>query len=140
MSLQRRCARRRRVAKLVRKSLLGLCLLVPQHSCVAEFDLDGDDLDGIALSQLQADGREVGGRSGRRREQTVPLLVGLLDASSIRRDLDNSSDEYYQPRIDLEELAAKQTAGGGLLDSIANMANSILGAGALLLVQFHDGA
>ena len=31
--------------------------------------------------------------------------------------------------IDLEELAAKRTAGGGMLDSIAHMANSILGAG-----------
>ncbi|KDQ21740.1 hypothetical protein BOTBODRAFT_98866 [Botryobasidium botryosum FD-172 SS1] len=31
--------------------------------------------------------------------------------------------------IDLEELAAKRVAGGGMLDSIANMANSILGAG-----------
>lgn len=31
--------------------------------------------------------------------------------------------------VDLEELAAKRTAGGGMLDSIANMANSILGAG-----------
>jgi hypothetical protein len=34
--------------------------------------------------------------------------------------------------IDLDELAAKRTAGGGLLDPIANMANSILGAGAFL--------
>ncbi|KZT41492.1 AAAP amino acid permease [Sistotremastrum suecicum HHB10207 ss-3] len=30
--------------------------------------------------------------------------------------------------IDLEELAKKRLAGGGLLDSVANMANSILGA------------
>jgi len=33
--------------------------------------------------------------------------------------------------IDLELLAAKRAErGGGMLDSIANMANSILGAGA----------
>ncbi|KAF8161095.1 AAAP amino acid permease [Crassisporium funariophilum] len=31
--------------------------------------------------------------------------------------------------VDLEEIAAKRTAGGGMFDSIANMANSILGAG-----------
>jgi len=31
--------------------------------------------------------------------------------------------------VDLDEIAAKRTAGGGLFDSIANMANSILGAG-----------
>lgn len=31
--------------------------------------------------------------------------------------------------VDLDELAKKRTAGGGLLDSVANMANSILGAG-----------
>jgi len=30
---------------------------------------------------------------------------------------------------DLDEIAAKRTAGGGMFDSIANMANSILGAG-----------
>lgn len=34
--------------------------------------------------------------------------------------------------INLDELAAKQNAGGGLIDSIANMANSILGAGVFL--------
>lgn len=33
--------------------------------------------------------------------------------------------------LDLSEVAAKQHAGGGMLDSIANMANSILGAGKL---------
>lgn len=31
--------------------------------------------------------------------------------------------------VDLEAIAAKRTAGGGMLDSVANMANSILGAG-----------
>ena len=33
------------------------------------------------------------------------------------------------PQLDLEALAAKRSAGGGMLDSVANMANSILGAG-----------
>ena len=31
--------------------------------------------------------------------------------------------------LDISEVAAKQHAGGGMLDSVANMANSILGAG-----------
>lgn len=38
--------------------------------------------------------------------------------------------------IDLEELAAKPSAGGGLIDSIANMANSILGAGIIGMLRF----
>ena len=67
----------------------------------------------------------------------MPLLVGLLDSATARRSQDGSlqleqrgaySDDSPD-EIDLEELAAKRTAGGGMLDSIANMANSILGAG-----------
>ncbi|KAI0743899.1 amino acid transporter [Daedaleopsis nitida] len=95
-----------------------------------EFDLDSDDLDGIALSQLQTSRQERRPRNGRNREQSMPLLVGLLDASTVRRSVDGGpEDGYSQPRIDLEELAAKRLAGGGMLDSVANMANSILGAG-----------
>ncbi len=96
---------------------------------VTEFELDTDDLDGIALSQLQGSRLPRTPRGGRSREQSMPLLVGLLDASAIRRSIDGPEDPYSQPRIDLEELAAKRTAGGGMLDSVANMANSILGAG-----------
>lgn len=66
------------------------------------------------------------------RDRRMPLLVGLLDTSH-RRSLDlplrlsrGDNDEEYN----LEEIRAKRTAGGGLLDSVANMANSILGAGA----------
>lgn len=65
----------------------------------------------------------------------MPLLVGLFDTSHARgRSIDNSSVPLRdrngaEINVDLEELAAKRTAGGGLLDSIANMANSILGAG-----------
>lgn len=63
----------------------------------------------------------------------MPLLVGLMD-SSARRSLDlpmgvameNGDGDYP---LDLEELAKKRNAGGGMLDSVANMANSILGAG-----------
>ena len=95
---------------------------------ILEFDLDDDDLDGVALSQLQSSRQDS--RSGRRRgEQSMPLLVGLLDASTVRRSIDSPEYACSDPRIDLEELAAKRHAGGGLLDSVANMANSILGAG-----------
>lgn len=69
----------------------------------------------------------------------MPLLVGLLDSASARRSVDGSlqleqhggaPDELGDVSdIDLEQLAAKRTAGGGMLDSVANMANSILGAG-----------
>ncbi|KAH9961337.1 AAAP amino acid permease [Russula dissimulans] len=66
------------------------------------------------------------------RDQSIPLLVGLLDSSAVRRSLDiplggDDASEYLD--IDLDELAAKQASGGGMLNSIANMANSILGAG-----------
>jgi len=41
-------------------------------------------------------------------------------------DLENGGDSL---NVDLDELAAKQSSGGGLLNSVSNMANSILGAG-----------
>ncbi|KAH8107930.1 amino acid transporter [Cristinia sonorae] len=102
----------------------------------AEYELDSDDLDDEALAQLEAEQRTP--RSGRRRDQTMPLLVGLQDIASARRSVDGTL--HLEPRgengysnsgdeVDLEDLAAKSSAGGGLLDSIANMANSILGAG-----------
>ncbi|KAF8274551.1 AAAP amino acid permease [Lactarius quietus] len=62
----------------------------------------------------------------------MPLLVGLLDASAIRRSLDIPMGEDGVSAcadVDLDELAAKQSSGGGMMNSIANMANSILGAG-----------
>ena len=71
----------------------------------------------------------------------MPLLVGLLDSATARRSLDGtlqlesqgtSASGVDTDEIDLEELAAKRTAGGGMLDSVANMANSILGAGITL--------
>lgn len=63
----------------------------------------------------------------------MPLLVGLMEASA-RRSVDGSlslegGNVDEGQNLDLEEIAAKRTAGGGLLDSVANMANSILGAG-----------
>lgn len=76
----------------------------------------------------------------------MPLLIGLVDHSAARQSLDiplsmngvGSAEDGYR---DLEELAAKRTAGGNMVDSIANMANSILGAGKIsfVLMRFvHD--
>lgn len=66
----------------------------------------------------------------------MPLLVGLLDSSHVQRGLDgslslspNGNGTTDGADIDLEELMLKGQRGGGMLDSIANMANSILGAG-----------
>jgi solute carrier family 38 (sodium-coupled neutral amino acid transporter), member 11 len=100
----------------------------PLHT---EYDGDSDDLDDSSLAQLEQPlPTPTGSRSGRR-DQTVPLLVGLLDASNVRRSSDAPLDNEYSlsHSIDLEELAQKQHAGGGMLQSVANMANSILGAG-----------
>jgi hypothetical protein len=65
----------------------------------------------------------------------MPLLVGLLDTAAHRDPATThgiSMSRRDQPEtngdIDIENLA-KQRTGGGMLDGIANMANSILGAG-----------
>lgn len=96
-----------------------------------EFELDPDELDDA--SQRNLDHARLGSRSAT--DQSMPLLVGLFDTSASRRSLDASSHPLHDrsgttDHIDLEELSQKHTAGGGMLDSIANMANSILGAGA----------
>ena len=66
----------------------------------------------------------------------MPLLVGLLDSAEARRSLDGSltirgpvQPGTIDDDIDVEAIAAKRLAGGNMLDSVANMANSILGAG-----------
>lgn len=65
----------------------------------------------------------------------MPLLVGLLDSTHIHRSQGGSmlltSSGQSQEEVDeeLEGIVAKGKHGGGMLDSIANMANSILGAG-----------
>lgn len=72
----------------------------------------------------------------RHRDQSMPLLVGLMESAS-RRSIDGSLPLHQSNgngfsdggEVDLEELAAKRVAGGGMIDSVANMANSILGAG-----------
>jgi sodium-coupled neutral amino acid transporter 11 len=96
-----------------------------------EFELDSDDLDDDAVAHTSL---EHGIRhGGLHREQSMPLLVGLLDASAVRRSLDIPMGVDTTPEcsdVDLDEIIAKQAVGGGMLNSIANMANSILGAGA----------
>lgn len=65
----------------------------------------------------------------------MPLLVGLLDSTHIQRGQDGSilmtHGDESRDEVDeeLEGIIAKGKHGGGMLDSIANMANSILGAG-----------
>ena len=84
--------------------------------------MDSDDLD------EHVDVESIPER--RRSDQSMPLLVGLVDTSR-RRSIDaaNRYELSGDLEYDLDELAKKRTAGGSLLDSIANMANSILGAG-----------
>lgn len=105
-----------------------LLLLIP------EFELDDDELDDSALSQLRENSLQSARTRRRNGEQNMPLLVGLVDHSAARQSLDiplttndvGSAEDGYN---NLEELAAKRTSGGNMFDSIANMANSILGAG-----------
>lgn len=77
----------------------------------AEFELDSDEIDEDDMPEVPTE-----------RSQRMPLLVGLIEAPSTR-------DDDPDHRIDLERLAEQRTSGGNLFDSIANMANSILGAG-----------
>jgi sodium-coupled neutral amino acid transporter 11 len=99
-----------------------------------EFDLDSDELDETSMRQLESSERSP--RATRQSEQRMPLLVGLVDTAAVRRSMDGTLSLTHLNgavddglEVDLEELAAKRTAGGSMLDSIANMANSILGAG-----------
>jgi solute carrier family 38 (sodium-coupled neutral amino acid transporter), member 11 len=73
---------------------------------------------------------EAGSQRGRR--SSTPLLVGLVDSAHARQSLDQDFNGLPAD-IDLEEIAKKRVAGGGMIDSVANMANSILGAGMNLL-------
>jgi hypothetical protein len=102
---------------------------------IVEFELDSDELDERSPQDLEEHIPHS------EHDQRMPLLVGLFDSSASQRSLDISiqmrtgngtSVIVGEDTINLDELAAKRTAGGGLVDSIANMANSILGAGAFL--------
>jgi sodium-coupled neutral amino acid transporter 11 len=101
-----------------------------------EYELDSDDFDDTTLAEIGRQQSHVRpSRSGRRRERPIPLLAGLLDSSASRRTPETTIPMYDSEiqgsftDLDLGEVTAKQHAGGGMLDSIANMANSILGAG-----------
>lgn len=102
---------------------------------IIEFELDSDELDEESPQDLE---QHIPHSN---HDQRMPLLVGLFDSSASQRSLDasiqmrtgnGSSIIVGEDTINLDELAAKRTAGGGLIDSIANMANSILGAGVFL--------
>ena len=105
-------------------------LLLSYLNNPTEFEQDSDDLDEDSMRELE--NSDVRSRSGH--DQRMPLLVGLFDSSASRRSMDASLPLHgvngtSGDDMDLEEIAAKRTAGGGMVDSIANMANSILGAG-----------
>lgn len=96
----------------------------------SEYELDTDELDDGSIPHLISE-HQHGDDS-----QSMPLLVGLVDSAHARASLDGPvvglslrQNGEEEEDIDLEELAAKRHAGGGLFDSVANMANSILGAG-----------
>ncbi|CAE6449029.1 unnamed protein product [Rhizoctonia solani] len=118
-------------------SSIGPPLRSTIQSREAEFELDSDVLDpGDEVASIPA-------------SQRMPLLVGLADASEVRRNPDLPlhtfsngqtgtamvngrvvfDDDDPVGRVDLAELAAQQHKGGNMLDSMFNMANSILGAG-----------
>lgn len=104
--------------------------------CYPEFELDSDVLDEESLAHVEGTTRGY-------REQAMPLLVGLVDSAS-RRSLDtglplHQGNGHMDEDPDLEELAAKRIAGGGMIDSVANMANSILGAGNALVTGCPSG-
>ena len=68
-------------------------------------------------------------------DRPMPLLVGPLDSTHIQRSQDgselltSSSQSEEEVNEGLEGLVAKGENDGGMLDPIANMTNSILGAG-----------
>ena len=90
-----------------------------------EFDLDSEDLDDGTYVPTAPD----------QEDQRMPLLVGLLDSTHIQRSQDgeilltHSGQSRGEVDEELEGIIAKGKHGGGMLDSVANMANSILGAG-----------
>jgi sodium-coupled neutral amino acid transporter 11 len=113
-------------------------------SIFSEFEQDSDDLDDDAIRELES--ANVTPR--RQRNGRMPLIVGLFDSSASRRSLESfplngngtngNTVTIGEDTVDLDEIAAKRTAGGGMVDSIANMANSILGAGMSPPFQIRD--
>ncbi|KAF9222527.1 amino acid transporter [Gyrodon lividus] len=116
--------------------VIGPPLRSTVQSREAEYELDSDDFDDTALAEIGRQQRRLRSpRSDRRRERPIPLLVGLMDSSTSQRTPETTIPMYESgtqgslTNLDLGEVATKQHAGGGMLDSVANMANSILGAG-----------
>lgn len=91
---------------------------------ITEYELDSDDLELEGIHAVTPAGHM---------DHTMPLLVGLMHSAAAHRDGSIPLRSANEDAVDLEELAVKRTAGGGMLDSVANMANSILGAGTLFL-------
>ncbi|KAF9531648.1 amino acid transporter [Crepidotus variabilis] len=113
-------------------SVIAPSLRSTMSSRETEYELDSDELDDSSINELEQHSNPTNN------DQRMPLLVGLFESSASRRSMDASIQMRStngnnviigEDTLDLEEIAAKRTAGGNLLDSIANMANSILGAG-----------
>lgn len=110
-----------------------------RYNLYTEFELDSDVLEeGEHHQHLRRPTRDMPSR--RNAASPMPLLVGLADRRSMDvslplmadGDLRSSHDDGV--RVDLDELAERKNKGGGMLDSIANMANSILGAGVCIVL------
>ncbi|CAE6415316.1 unnamed protein product [Rhizoctonia solani] len=122
-------------------AVIGPPLRSTMQSREAEFELDSDVLNPEdEVTNIPA-------------SQRMPLLVGLADASEVRRNPDLPmhtfsngqtgsamvngrvvfDDDDLAGRVDLQELAARQHKGGNMMDSMFNMANSILGAGKCII-------
>lgn len=118
--------------------VIGPPLRSTMQSREAEFELDSDNFEESALTDSRRDqDRSSPVRSGRGRRRPIPLLAGFMDSLTSRRTPE-AIIPMYEPveqeatcegHVNLDEMAAKQWAGGGMFDSVANMANSILGAG-----------
>ncbi|KAI6046085.1 amino acid transporter [Pisolithus marmoratus] len=118
--------------------VIGPPLRSTTQSREAEFELDSDDFDESTLEDSGSDrARSTSPRPRKSRQPPIPLLAGLMGSQGTRRTPDTMVP-MYEPAahggpstspVDIEEMAAKQRAGGNLFDSVANMANSILGAG-----------
>ena len=107
------------------------------RTACAEFELDSDNFEASALADSRHDQDRPSSRSRQGRRRPVPLLAGFMDSLTSRMTPEAIIPMYESieqetvsdSHVDLDEVAAKQWAGGGMFDSVANMANSILGAG-----------
>lgn len=118
--------------------VIGPSLRSTTQSREAEFELDSDDFDESTLEDSGSDrARSTSPRPRRSRQRPIPLITGFMDSQRTQGALDTiipmyepaAREESRTSPIDIEEMAAKQQAAGNMFDSVANMANSILGAG-----------